>query len=67
MTTRQSRRRARIIEAGGRQLNVLLDRRAALCLEEIQARTGETQEQVIARALWLAADPATGTAMPKGW
>lgn len=59
MTTRQSRRRARIIEAGGSQLSTLLDRRATLCLQEIKARTGETTEKVIARLLWLGADPSS--------
>ena len=52
MTTRQSRRRARIIEAGGSQISVLLDRRATVCLQAIQSKTGETQEQVIGRLLW---------------
>jgi hypothetical protein len=57
MTTRQTRRRTRILDAGGSQLALLIDRRATLCLEEIQSRTGETKTAIIERLLWLGADP----------
>lgn len=56
MTTRQATRRRRVLEAGGSQLSVLIDRRATLCIVEIQRRTGETQAQVIERLLWIGAD-----------
>mgnify|MGYP000852514080 FL=1 len=58
MTTRQSRRRARVLSAGGMQLSVLLGREAAVTLDEVQARTGETQAAIVERALQWAADPA---------
>lgn len=51
MTTRQSRRRSRILADGGSQLAMLIDRRATLCLDKIVARTGETKTQVIERLL----------------
>lgn len=57
MTSRQSRRRARVLAAGGMQLSVLLGREAAVTLDEAQARTGETQAAVVERALQWAADP----------
>lgn len=56
MTSRQSRRRARVLEAGGSQLAILIGRRATVCLDEIQARTGETKTAIIERMLWLGAD-----------
>lgn len=57
MTSRQSRRRARVLADGGSQLSVLLSRRATLCLEEVQRRTGETKAAIVERALWAVAAP----------
>lgn len=65
MTARQARRRQRILADGGSQLAVLIDRRATLCLAEIQQRTGETQAQIIERLLWLGADSAHDPAPKK--
>lgn len=55
MTSRQSRRRARILAGGGVQLSVLLEREAAAALALVTARTGETQAAAVSRLLLSAA------------
>ena len=51
MSTSHTRRRARILAAGGSQLALLLGKDATQALEAIVARTGETKTQAVERLL----------------
>lgn len=51
MTTRQARRRQRVLAEGGSQLAILLDREATDALRQMQDSTGETKTAIVHRLI----------------